>query len=168
MIDLYLDKLEEKGVRYALWNILGYSHTTFSEAGDVVATLQMGENAIEGEIYEPSRASMVFPLKGDNLTKYIVYVDIKERKIIFLDANLYADVCSAIQNEHLMSDRMPKMLEYIDSLPTVYDLFRHGKKGDTPILYSDKETAIENKEAYVFLPSNEESSFSAINIEDLI
>jgi hypothetical protein len=64
MIDLYLEKLAERGVRYAVWNVLCFSGIPFSGADEVLATLQWGEDAKTGELYEPSRAQMVFPLKG--------------------------------------------------------------------------------------------------------
>ena len=167
MIDLYLEQLIEKGVRYALWNVLGFSHKTFSEA-DVVATLQMGENPSEDKIYEPSRASMVFPLKGNNLTKYILLLDLKTREVVYLDANLYACVDSAESNEGIMSERMPQFMEYINSLPSIYDLLENVEEGDVPFLYDDKTEAVLSKRAYVFNKQNTGSEFDSIDINSLL
>ena len=63
MIDLYLDKLEAAGVRFAVWNILAYSRISFSKATDVFAALQWGENAQKGKLFEPSRCQLSFQLK---------------------------------------------------------------------------------------------------------
>jgi len=168
MIDLYLDKLAADGVRYAVWNILCYSKKSFSESDEVLATLQMGENAETGKLYEPSRAQMVFPLKGDNLTKYVAYIDVKERKLVYIDANLYGDVSSAENNQSVLEEKMPAFLEYVDSLPSVGDLMIHAKSGETPILYDDKDVLIESGEAYVFRPTNQANKFESISMTKVL
>lgn len=168
MIDLYIDKLLEKGVRYAVWNILGFSGKSFSEAKEVIATFQLGENPTEDEIYDPSRAQMVFPLSGSNLTKYIAYIDLKSREIVYLDANLYGDVQSASLNEDLMSERMPDVVEYLNSVPSIFDLLKHGEKGNIPFMFDDKYKAITSGKAYVFNPLNSKSNYEKIDMVSVL
>lgn len=168
MIDLYIDELAKSGVRYAVWNILAFSRQSFNQAKDVLGTLQMGEVAVEGNLYEPSRAQMVFSLKGDNFTKYIAYVDVKERKLVYMDANLYGDVSSAAHNESVLAEKMPAFTEYLDSLPSVYDFVSHAKAGSTPVLYSDKDAEIKEGSAYVFRKENEANEFIDLNINSLL
>ena len=170
MIDLYLDKLENAGIRYAVWNILSYSNIPFSEANDVLASLMWGEKPMSGNTFEPSRVNMSFPLQGNNLTKYIAYIDIKERKLIYVDANLSSSIHSAKNNEKLVSEMMPAYIEYLSTLPSVYDLFKSlDKKGNTIITYSDKNIELQNNEnAYVFKPVNEKNSFNQIDLEKII
>lgn len=158
MIDLYLDKLEEQGVRFAVWNILAYSRIPFQDA-DVLATLQYGEKAEEGNLYEPSRAQMVFPLKGDNLSKYVAYIDVKTRKLVYVDANLYGHEQSAERNGDILAEKMPAYLEYLDSLPSVYDLFKNAPVGEIPVVYSDKEVNIDSGKAFVFKKENAQNKF---------
>lgn len=168
MIDLYLDELQEKGVRYAVWNVLAYSRISFSAAEDVLATLQMGEEPMEGGLYEPSRAQMVFPLKGDNMTKYIAYIDVKERKLVYIDANLYGNVQSAHCNESELAEKMPAFMEYLDSLPSVYDLVSYAKEGSVPVVYSDKDVEITEGKAYVFKPENSKNEFEKVDVNSLL
>jgi hypothetical protein len=168
MIDLYLDKLQAEGVRYAVWNVLAFSRISFSEAEDVLATLQMGEEPMEGGLYEPSRAQMVFPLKGDNMTKYIAYIDVKERKLVYMDANLNGNVQSAHSNEGILADKMPAFMEYLETLPSVYDLVSYAKEGSVPVVYSDKEMEIKEGKAYVFKPENTANEFEKIDINSLL
>jgi len=168
MIDLYLDELQEEGVRYAVWNVLAYSRISFSAAEDVLATLQMGEEPMEGGLYEPSRAQMVFPLKGDNMTKYIAYIDVKERKLVYIDANLYGDVQSAHCNEGVLAEKMPAFMEYLDSLPSVYDLVSYAKEGSVPVVYSDKDVEITEGKAYVFKPENSKNEFEKVDVNSLL
>lgn len=167
MIDLYLDKLEEQGVQYAVWNILAYSRVPFEKA-DVLATLQYGENPEEGKLYEPSRAQMVFPLQGDYLSKYIAYIDIPKRKLVYVDANLYGHVQSAQCNGSILQEKMPAYLEYLDSLPSVFDLFKNAPEGTIPVLYSDKNTTIESEKAFVFQKQNNQNSFQDLNLSELL
>lgn len=168
MIDLYLDKLEAAGIRYAVWNILCYSHIPFSDAEDVLATLQMGENPETGSLYEPSRAQMVFPIKDKSLSKYLAYIDIKERKLIYIDASLPSDTGSAVSNHRNLETLIPAYIEYVNSLPSVYDLFSNASIGDTPVLYSDEDHTITSGDAYVFKSLNSENQFNMINLSEIL
>lgn len=170
MIDLYIDRLVEQGVRFAVWNILSYSRIPFSDAtGEVVASLQWGEEPEQGKLYEPGRAQVVFPLGGQSLTKYIAYVDLVERKMIYMDANLRGRVSSAAGNGETLQEQMPAFVEYLESLPSVADLFRFADKGSTPILYSDADRDLEDdSKAYVFKPENHNNSFAQVDLTELL
>ena len=171
LIDLYIDKLDAAGVRYAVWNILCYSGVKFSQATDVFAALQWGEDAQKGKLFEPSRCQLSFPLEGDSLTKYIAYIDIKERKLVYMDANLRGNVRSAQSNENILSEKMPAFMEYLDSIPSVYDLFKNVPKSDegVAIVYDDKDIELKDEEsAYVFKPLNDKNSFTQINLSELL
>lgn len=171
MIDLYVDQLADKGVRYAVWNILCYSHIKFKDATDVFAALQWGEEAQKGNLFEPSRCQLAFPLDGDSLTKYIAYIDIKERKLVYMDANFRGNVMSATANGQILEGIMPAFMEYLDSVPSVHDLFKGvaRKKGKINVVYDDVETELKKDEiAYVFKPLNESNSFTQINMSELL
>ena len=172
MIDLYLDKLQKEGVRYAVWNILAYSKISFNKANEVYAALQWGEHAQKGKLFEPSRCQLSFQLKGDNMSKYIVYVDVQERKIVYLDANLYGDVSTAQRNESILEKSMPAFVEYLDTIPSVKDLFSgltSNLKTATKVVYNDDNVTLKNNEfAYVFKPVNEQNSFTQLNLSDLL
>lgn len=168
MIDLYIDKLVNSGVRYAVWNILSFNSQPFDAADDLVGTLQMGENAEEGNLYEPSRAQFVFEVKGKNLTKYVAYLDLVERKVVYMDANLYGHVHSAETNGSLLSERMPAFVEYLNTLPSVFDLFESVKVGENPILNDDTDVTITTDSAYVFTSRNTENSYEKIEINSLL
>jgi hypothetical protein len=167
MIDLYLDKLAANGVRYAVWNILAFSRIEFADY-DVMGTLQWGEDAEQGNLYEPSRAQMVFPLKGKSLTKFVAYVDVKERKLVYMDVGFGVGTTTAASNSNRLSKLLPPYVEYLDSLPSVADLFAGVKPGETPILYSDADDKIEGGKAYVFRPENAANHFEQIDIVKLL
>lgn len=171
MIDLYIDKLVASGVRYAVWNILCFSHRSFNDADEVFATLQWGENAQTGKLYEPSRAQLAFPVVGDNLTKYIAYIDLVERKVVYMDANFNGNVSSARNNAAKLSSTMPAYLEYLDAKPSVYDVFKGvptNKKKGLPVMYSDAKVKITEGDAYVFRTENEENKFNSLPITKFI
>ena len=168
MIDLDLTKLEQQGIRYAVWNVLCYSGIKFSDATDVLATLQWGEEAQEGKLYEPSRAQMVFPLKAPALTSYVAYIDIKRRRLVYVDANLHGMVSTAKCNEASLSKNFPAYLEYVAALPSVGDLFRHGKKGTIPVVFNDADRTITEGKAFVFDRRNEANTFEPIELTPLL
>lgn len=169
VIDIYMDDMP-KNVRYAVWNILCYSRIKFSQAEEVIACLQWGENRETGKVFEPSRSQLVLPLKGDSLTKYICVVDLQERKLIYLDANLKGNTQSAAQNEATLSKVMPAYMEYIHALPSVHDLFAGSVSADSDIqiLYSDKDVDLQECKAYVFKTENEKNKFEQLDINKMI
>lgn len=168
MADLYIDKLVKAGVRYAVWNVLCFSKVPFNDAEDVLATLQMGEDAESGKLYEPSRAQMVFPLKGKAYTKYVAYIDLVERKLVYMDADLKSNTTSASYNGAVLTEKMPAYQEYLDSLPSVADLFGNANKGTTPVVYTDEGLKIRSKKAYVFQPRNPNNSFEKIALSSVL
>lgn len=170
MIDIYLDKAKAAGVRYGVWNILCFSRKTFDEAKAVHAALQWGEDAQKGKLFEPSRAQLSFPVRGKAYTKYIAIIDVVERTVIYLDANLKANVQSATSNAGTLEKVMPAYMEYLASQPTIMDLFRDIPKSDTgvPVLFDDKGVSIKSGKAYVFKPLNEQNKFTQIDVSELL
>lgn len=168
MIDLYPQALIDKGVRYAVWNILSYSNIMFSDTEDLVASLQWGEDAETGALYEPSRAQMVFPITGKALTKFVAYIDLIERKLVYLDIGLSGSVHSARANENRLSKMMPSIVEHLDSLPSIGELFGHAinDKG-IPVVADDEGLEI-NGSAYVFKRLNAENNVEQIDVEEIL
>lgn len=167
MIDLNLDVLKQSGVRYAVWNILSYSNIKFNNADDLLATIQWGEKPEQGELYEPSRAQVVHKLQGNSLVKYLICLDLEENKLIYMDANLRGSIHSANNNSARLSETLPAYFEYLDSLPSMYDLFENNQGGDIPVVFSDKDLKIEGK-AIVINPENESNVIDDISIEYIL
>jgi hypothetical protein len=170
LIDLRLDELVAKGVRYAVWNVLCFSHVPFSDA-EVYAALQWGEDAQSGKLFEPSRAQLNFPITGKNMTKFVCYIDLLKREMVYMDANLKGEVSSATRNFDTLKEQMPAFVEYLNSLPSVYDLFQHSvdeAEGNGYVVYSDKDVELKECEAYVFRPENEANSYKELNISALL
>ena len=171
MIDLYINDLAAKGVRYAVWNILCFSHIKFSQATEVYGALQWGEDAQKGKRFEPSRSQLTFQLTSDNFTKYVAYIDVVERKLVYIDANLKANVQSAQNNGAILETQMPAFVEYLNTLPSVYDLFSKLENNEegVPVVYDDIHVNLtEGQGAYVFKPLNKENNFTQININELL
>ncbi len=170
LIDLYLSKLANEGVRYGVWAILCYSRKSFDEAVDVQAALQWGEKPETGKLFEPSRVQLSFPVRGGNLTKYIAYLDVQKRHLVYVDANLYGRVNSAAANTKVLGKIMPAFLEYVDTLPTVHDLFRHVPKSDDGmcVAYDDRDVQLRGASAYVFRAVNQHNDFTAFDLSTLL
>lgn len=169
MIDLYIDKLAARGIRYGVWNILCFSHIKFSEAEEMFASLQWGEHAQKGKLFEPSRSQFTAPIQGDSFTKYILYLDIEERKIVYMDANLRGSTSSAASNTATLEKQMPAFVEYLNTLPSVHDLFRHtrqSKKG-TVITYDDADIKVDGR-GYVFKPVNKDNTYRQLNLSEVL
>ena len=171
MADLYLDRLAAFGIRYAVWNVLCYSNQKFSEAEEVLATLQLGENPEEGSLYEPARAQMVFPLKSETYASYVAYIDLKRRKLVYMDGGFRSSVSNAGANADRLSQMMPAYIEYLDSLPTVLELVQDAPaaaSGALPVLYSDANISIQGGRAFVFRPENKTNTYERVSVADLL
>jgi len=170
LIDLYPAKLKQMGIRYAVWNILCYSNKSFSEAQDVFAALQWGNGAQTGKLFEPSRNQLAFPLKSESKTKYIALLDLHTNQMIYLDANLKGNVSSASTNSSTLEKMMPPFMEYLNSLPSVHDLFRQSvdSKSNLQVLYSDKDIELKDVSAYVFKPENKNNKYQPMDLNGLL
>lgn len=169
IIDLNLDKLKEAGFKYAVWNILSYSNIKFNEAEKVTAMLQYVEDQNKGELFEPSKVDLQFDLKGNSLCKFVAYIDIQERKLVFLDMTLPGmKVSTAEANINAVKKYLPAVIDHIKLIPTVYDLVENVKEGSIPFVYSDKEVSIKEGKAFVFKNVNEENEFEKIDINSLL
>jgi len=170
MIDIYLDKMKAAGVRYAVWNVLCYSGKSFDEAESVHAALQWGEKAQRGKVFEPSRCQLSFPVGGKNKTKYVAIIDVVAREVIYMDANLKGRVNSAASNQQQLTDTMPAYMEYLETQPTIADIFRDIPRSEDglPVLYDDKDIDIQTDQAYVFKPVNENNKFTQIDVSRLL
>jgi hypothetical protein len=172
VIDLYLDELKAQGIRYAVWNVLCFSNVPFSRAEKVQSSMQWGDDAMKGKLFEPARSVMTFPLTGEGKTKYIAMVDVEKRTIMYLDANLEGNVSSAGANDAKLAKRMPAFMEYIKTLPSVYDLFDLAPQTNNPegvrALYDDSDDAVINESAYIFQVVNPESDYEAFDFTDLL
>lgn len=170
LIDLYLDVLENKGVRYAVWSVLSYNNINFNDFNDAFAGMILGENPEKGNLFEPSRVKFAFSLKNEAvLSKIVAYVDIKERKIVYLDINKGLNIKSGTMNQNKLKECMPAILDYINSLPSVYDLFSTAG-GKIKAVYSDNNINVEeNEKVYSFLKENENiKTEQFININNII
>lgn len=186
VIDLDLEKLEANGVRYAMWSILSYSNVPFDQAEDVFGTFQFCEDHVKGGIFEPSRAEFAFDIKDKSLSKYVAYVDIKERKVVFLDAGLPNLIHSVGSNRYWSGEQLQAMIEYNQSRPSIFDVFKHLKTAkifkeqgvdsidvdsSKPLIgFSDKILNFNSDEqvAYLLKHTNESNKFERINVLDLL
>jgi hypothetical protein len=172
MIDLYIEELLRKNVRYAVWNILSFSRIAFDEVGEVRGLMMMGENPEKGKLLEPSRVTFSIPVTGAGLTKYVCYLDLLERKMVICDSGLAANVSSAFANGEKLEASMPAFVEYLDALPSLMDVFEvfadSPEENTLKVLYSDENVRIKDEKAFVFLPKNEKNSFSPLNLEDFL
>lgn len=172
LIDLYIDQLIAMGVRYAVWNILSYSHIQFDDLADVQGLLMWGEDAQKGKLIEPSRVNFAFPVTGKSLTKYICYIDLLTRRLVFMDSNLSASVASAKNNAEKLQEKMPAIVEYLDAIPSLLDMFETFSVEPAPdamkVVYTDKELAIEDEKAFVFLPKNQQNKYDPVSLEALV
>ena len=63
---------------------------------------------------------------------------------------------------------MPAFVEYLESLPSVYDLFKSAPAGAIPVTFSDVDTEIVEGKAYVFRPENQDNKFTKLDLNAIL
>jgi hypothetical protein len=138
----------------------------------VFAALQWGADPVKGRLFEPARCQISFPIKGQQFTKYVAFIDLRRRQLVYIDANLRADVSSAAANGGRLTRTMPAFVEYLDSLPSVHDVFAHqpASTSGLPVLYGDAAVDLSDPdaEAYVFRPEREGNRFRPFSLQALL
>ena len=167
MIDIYPEK---RGAwRYALWNVLAFSHIRFSDVnGEVLATLQTGADPQKGNLYEPDRARFAFRLERPALTSYVALADLEERTLTYLDADLGGNVQSAVNNTELVIAKLPAVLAVLKARPSWRDLLECAPQSPngTPIGYADHGVVAER--ALTFSQEDETARYEQVRITDLL
>ena len=105
------------------------------------------------------------------MTKYICYIDIEKREMVYMDANLSGSVSSAKHNLSSLSEKMPAFVDYLSAQPSVYDLFKDSinpENGKSIVLYSDKDAKLDGDLAYVFKPENPDSKYENLDINEVL
>jgi hypothetical protein len=119
---------------------------------------------------EPSRCQMVFPLRAPALSSFIVYVDVVERKMVYMDAALKCNVARCLEQR-----RDPVRADA--RLCRVSELAAHGARpaarcaqGQDAGVFSDRDLCfwIEAERAFVFRPENPENTLERVSIADLL
>lgn len=169
MLDLDLARLIASGVRYVVWSVLSFNRIPFAESREVLATLQWGTDAQSGQLYEPARVQMAFPLKSRGLVKFVAYLDLESRELVYMDAALRAETDSAASNAHALELQMPAFIEYLQAQPTLADLLADAQPGELPVLFTDDNVELPAGEpAFVFRAANAANSIKPLGLADFI
>lgn len=166
-IDIYLDQLVKRGIRYAVWNTLCYSGYAFNKVKEVFACLQWGEDAQKGEIFEPGRAQMAFPIRSSEMNNFTAMIDLQTRELVYLDVSLPANVLSATYNQKRLAYILPALLETIEAQPSLADILEHAPSGSLPVLRDDAAGPIHGP-ALVARQVNPESSIAPVDLNKIL
>ena len=133
----------------------------------IAGTLQWGENPEEGQLYEPARAQLLLKLGGPDKTKAVAVLDIRDRALTYLDANIPLPIFSCGNSPAMFAKLMPPLLEGIKAAPTMATLFGHAKTGSIPVIYSDAQAPIIGN-GVVFQPTHPDSQITQLPIESIL
>jgi hypothetical protein len=89
-IDLDMDKLLRQGVRYAFMIVFSFNGIPFDRLKAASAGMMAREN-LSGMAFEPRTITQRFDLSGDAMVYCPMVVDLEERRILWLDANMAED-----------------------------------------------------------------------------
>lgn len=169
LIDVDLNKLKENNIKYAVWNVLCFSHIPFSKGDEVFACAQFLADQNKGELLEPANVDIQFDLKGNTLNKMVLLIDVEKREIVYLDVAFpKIDVSTANNNLKEIRDMIIPFIDNLKFIPSVEDLIKNAKEGEVPFLVSDKNIDIKTKEAFVFEHVNSNNEFKQIDLQGIL
>jgi hypothetical protein len=128
-IDVDVDALSEKGVRYVQMVIYSYTQQPFKDLPECFAGW-MGRTAVQsGEVFDARTVQDKIDVAGDTTVNIPLVIDLQERQVIWSDIALKSQ--GAINNSRNNEDNLSRMGKAIASLrkPTLYELFSMHAQG---------------------------------------
>ena len=87
-IDLDLSEAERAGARYAVMQVYGFTNTTFDRMDYLDVGWMERQNINSGEVFEPSLVENKINLSANTRCAIPLIIDIKKRKVIWIDLAL--------------------------------------------------------------------------------
>lgn len=121
-IDLDVNTLLSRGIRYVSSSVIVYSGNNFSTFECFVGFMER-DAMRSGKVYEPESVKMRFDLKGETLSAAPLLFDLQERKVIYADMATGGRSYSAVSAQNEKQKALTEaMLSLTDRKPTVFDL----------------------------------------------
>jgi Prokaryotic RING finger family 4 len=150
-IDLDIQKLLEKGVRYVSYVVFSYNAIPFDQMSMAFSGWMPLDND-KGKVFEPRKIEQKFDLDGDSKIIVPMIIDLETKEMYWVDINQRSD--SGYNSVHRFKSQIGKMgkslLTYFDSKtrPSLYQLAAiHASKTDEVILRKKDDKMVKlNKE----------------------
>jgi len=123
-IDITLDRMQERGVRYVAMTLGGYTPQPFCDLPECYAGWMSRSQAESGEIYDPRTVQDRLDLTSDSRIALPLVVDVQDRKLIWCDMALKSNP-RFVNNVHANLGGIALTLWSLVHLkkPTLQDLF---------------------------------------------
>ncbi len=126
-LDIDIDGAAKRG-RYVCFQVYSFTGQSFSSLPNCRFGWMEREDMNSGEIYEPSTVEMCIKLASDSKVSIPVIFDCKEKKLVWLDMNMYMDKLT-----HYYGNNVESNLDGVRAVcyammhlnkPSMYDLIR--------------------------------------------
>jgi len=124
-IDIPVDEMRKKGIRYVVATIFSYTGEPFSELEECFAGVMGRSKPKSGEIFEATTVKHKFDLTTDSRLSLPMIIDIKENKMIWSDLSLPGGRFNNVENnsENIRVLGLA-MTDIIYRKPNLYQLFK--------------------------------------------
>ncbi|MGI4789861.1 MAG: TerD family protein [Janthinobacterium lividum] len=137
-VDITLERMEARGIRYVAMTLGGYTPQPFCDLPECFAGWMSRSDAESGEIYDPRTVQDRLDLTSASRIAIPLVVDVQDRKLIWCDMALKNNP-NFVNNVHANLGGIALTLQSLVTLkkPTLYDLFllhakARGAVVDTP------------------------------------
>lgn len=158
-LDLDIEKLSERGIRYALFSVYSFSRQPFSSMDCIFGWMER-EHVQSGEIFEPSTVQHKLGLSGDSQNSLPVMFDLQEKCFIWMDLAMNVNELRARNvhnNKYSMKELAQAMSEFHLSKLSLYDLFMAHVEG--------RGELVANREDADFVFGLEDGDVNAFDLE---
>lgn len=148
-IDLDLDILEEKGVRYIASGVCSYSSVPFIELPECFVGIMERTDALSGEIFEPSTVLQKADIITPSTQCIPMIIDVVERKAIWIDIVGHSSSLTTFNGEGSKNRLLSAVKSSLNCVkPNIYDMVKLNaiargelvdKKEDADIIFSLEE-----------------------------
>jgi hypothetical protein len=137
-VDIDLDGVEKKDIRYIATELYSYSNTDFEELDEAFMGY-MGLDDLSSDAFEPKAVKDRFDISGSALVKLSYLIDVKERCIYCVDTNRHDRIKSAcVDNSNdSLSTFLPTFLHTYINKTSVFDIAEYHTIPENTYLYID-------------------------------
>lgn len=121
-LDCHLDKLAEKGVRYAAFTLNSYSNEKFSELEECFMGF-MSRDGVTGKVFEPRTVVNRFDITSDSVENILFIIDVKRRVAIIADRAIGSGRNSSALGQEASIAKFTKAIVE-DKSATVHDMLK--------------------------------------------
>lgn len=123
-IDLDIQKLKERNIRYIVANVNSFTRQTFSSINECFVGYMLRDNPSSGQIYDAATLENKISISSNSRSTVPMIIDIETDEVIWVDCNIEKSLERSYNNAANNNYDIKQILKvFLDSVNTKYNLY---------------------------------------------